>query len=101
MRAEGLDKRAELNRARRCRRCRCGCVVAALSSMETPPELQRGFAVPLAPCTLRGAQATAWKEVLQSCYKAGSVCHGCNRSGTGGNTSAEGIVLLSHEALQL
>lgn len=81
--------------------CRYGYVVAALNSMETLPELQRGFAVLLAPCTLRGTQAAAWKEVLQSCYKAGSVCHGCNRSGTSGNTSAEGIVLLSHEALQL
>lgn len=37
--------------------------------------------------------------MLHAPEKAGPVCHVCNRSGTGGNTSAKGIVLLCREAL--
>ena len=71
MRVESLDKRAESRTGPLCRGCRYGYVVAALSSMETPPELQRGFAVPLAPCTLHGLRLQPGRRFYSHVIKQG------------------------------
>lgn len=50
------------------------------------------------PTLHSGAQAGAGRGFTAAPEKAGPVCHVCNRSGTDGNTSAKGIMLLCREA---
>lgn len=75
----------------------CGGVCLA----ELPRGRLRGATNPLhrrLPTPHSGAQAGAGRGFTAAPENAGPVCHVCNRSGTDGNTSAKGIVLLCREA---